>query len=42
MSETNNSIPSIEIPGQPGSKLSMLNINEIFGKALGTKSVKKN
>ena len=41
MSETNNSIPSIEIPGQPGSNVSMLNISEIFGKALGNKNVKK-
>ncbi len=41
LQDTQNSLPSIEIPGQPGSNVSMLNISDIFGKALGNKTSKK-
>ncbi len=36
-----NSIPSFDIPGMPGSSMSMINIEDIFGKALGTKTKRK-
>ena len=29
-----------EIPGQPGSNIGMMNLNDIFGKALGKKTKK--
>ncbi len=37
----NNSMPSFEIPGMPGANVGMININDILGKSMGTKSKKK-
>ena len=35
--ESNNPMSLFEIPGQPGSNIGMMNLNDIFGKALGKK-----
>ena len=40
--ESNNPMPLFEIPGQPGSNIGMMNLNDIFGKALGKKTKKIN
>ena len=37
----NNSMPSFEIPGMPGANVGMININDLLGKSMGTKSKKK-
>ena len=39
--ESNNPMPLFEVPGQPGTNIGMMNLNEIFGKALGKKKTKK-
>ena len=41
MVDNSSPMPMFEIPGQPGSNVGMLNIGDIFGKALGSKSKKK-
>ncbi|MEM6340181.1 MAG: AAA family ATPase, partial [Pseudomonadota bacterium] len=33
--------PMMEIPGQPGSNMGMMNIGELFGKALGGRTTRK-
>ncbi len=38
--ESNNPMPLFEIPGQPGANIGMMNLSDIFGKALGKKSKK--
>ena len=38
--ESNNPMSMFEIPGQPGSNIGMMNLNDIFGKALGKKTKK--
>ena len=38
--ESNNPMPLFEVPGQPGTNIGMMNLNEIFGKALGKKNKK--
>ena len=34
-------MPTFEIPGMPGSQMGMVNLGDIFGKALGQKTVRK-
>ena len=41
MAEKSNAMPMFEIPGQPGANLGMLNIGDMFGKALGPRSKKR-
>ncbi len=41
VSDSSSSMPMIEIPGQPGTNMGMLNIGDLFGKALGSKTKKK-
>lgn len=36
-----SSMPSFDIPGVPGGQMGVLNINDILGKAIGKKTVKK-
>ena len=36
-----NSMPTFEIPGMPGANVGMINIGEMLGKSMGTKSKKK-
>ena len=33
--ESNNPMQLFDVPGQPGTNIGMMNLNEIFGKALG-------
>ena len=35
------SMPTMDIPGMPGSQMGMINLNDIFGKAFGGKTKKK-
>ena len=37
-----NSSSSFEIPGMPGANIGMINIGDMLGKSMGTKSKKKN
>lgn len=39
--DTAGGMPSFDIPGMPGSSMSMINMNEILGKALGSDRTKK-
>lgn len=39
--DTNNGMPSFDIPGMPGASMSMINLGDMFGKALGSKTKKK-
>ena len=41
LKDTSNPMPMMEIPGQPGANMGMLNIGDIFGKALGGRTKKK-
>jgi ATP-dependent HslUV protease ATP-binding subunit HslU len=41
MADTSNPMGMIDIPGQPGSQMGMLNIGDIFGKAFGGRTVKR-
>ncbi len=34
-------MPSFDIPGMPGASMGMINLNDIMGKAMGTKTEKK-
>ena len=36
-----NQMPSFEIPGMPGANIGMINVGDMFGKAMGSKSKKK-
>ena len=40
MADNSKMLPTFEIPGQPGTNVGMLNIGDLFGKALGSR-VKK-
>jgi len=33
-------LPSIDVPGMPGAHMGMINLNEVFGKALGGNKIK--
>ena len=39
--DSSNPMPMFDIPGQPGSQMGMMNIGDIFGKALGQRTVKR-
>jgi ATP-dependent HslUV protease ATP-binding subunit HslU len=41
ITDNSSPIPTFEIPGQPGANLGMLNISDLFGKALGPKLKKQ-
>jgi ATP-dependent HslUV protease ATP-binding subunit HslU len=41
IADTSSLMPSFEIPGMPGSTMGMINLNEIFGKALGRRVKRK-
>ena len=38
--ESNNPLSMFEIPGQPGSNIGMMNLNDIFEKLLGKRQKK--
>ena len=37
----NSNMPSFEIPGMPGANIGMINISEMLGKSMGTKSKRR-
>lgn len=39
--DTSNPMPMFDIPGQPGGQMGMMNLGDIFGKALGGRTVKR-
>ena len=41
VADTSNPIPMFDIPGQPGSQMGMMNLGDIFGKALGQRTTKR-
>jgi ATP-dependent HslUV protease ATP-binding subunit HslU len=41
LQDSTNILPSFDIPGMPGASMSMINMNEILGKALGGSRTKK-
>ena len=41
MRDNSNPLPMFDLPGQPGTNVGMLNLGDLFGKALGTRSKKK-
>ncbi|MBP0484278.1 ATP-dependent protease ATPase subunit HslU [Sagittula salina] len=41
VSETANPFPNMEIPGQPGANMGMMNLGDIFGKAFGGRTTRK-
>ncbi len=41
IADTSNPMPMFDIPGQPGNGMGMMNLGDIFGKALGGRTVRK-
>ncbi len=41
IADTSNPISGFEIPGQPGSQMGMMNLGDLFGKALGGRTTRK-
>ena len=41
VADTSNPMPMFDIPGQPGNGMGMMNLGDIFGKALGGRTVRK-
>src|SRR6056297_1137911 len=41
VAETGGGLPMFEIPGQPGASMGMMNLNDIFGKAMGARTKKR-
>lgn len=41
VADTSNPFPTMDIPGQPGGGMGMMNLGDIFGKALGGRTVRK-
>jgi len=41
VSDTSNPLPMFDIPGQPGGQMGMMNLGDIFGKAMGGRTTKK-
>mmetsp|Transcript_18532 Transcript_18532/g.30385 ORF Transcript_18532/g.30385 Transcript_18532/m.30385 type:complete len:436 (-) Transcript_18532:1459-2766(-) len=41
IADTSNPFPTMEIPGQPGSNMGMMNLGDIFGKAMGGRTTRK-
>ncbi|MFC4346722.1 ATP-dependent protease ATPase subunit HslU [Kordiimonas lipolytica] len=39
--DTSNPFPQMDIPGMPGASVGMLNLGDMFGKAMGGRKVKK-
>ncbi|MEX0309656.1 MAG: AAA family ATPase, partial [Tateyamaria sp.] len=39
VADTSNPFPTMDIPGQPGGGMGMMNLGDIFGKALGGRTV---
>ena len=41
VADTSNPMPMMDIPGQPGAGMGMMNIGDLFGKAFGQRTVRK-
>jgi ATP-dependent HslUV protease ATP-binding subunit HslU len=41
VADTSNPFPQFDVPGMPGASVGMLNIGDMFGKAMGGRTVKK-
>ncbi|MCY4151519.1 MAG: ATP-dependent protease ATPase subunit HslU [Aestuariivita sp.] len=41
VTDQSNPFPLIDIPGQPGASMGMMNISDLFGKALGGRTTRK-
>ncbi|AZV80079.1 ATP-dependent protease ATPase subunit HslU [Parasedimentitalea marina] len=41
LADTSNPMSSFEVPGQPGSNMGMMNLGDLFGKAMGGRSVRR-
>ena len=41
ISDNRNPMPMFDLPGQPGSQMGMMNLGDIFGKAMGQRTVKR-
>ena len=41
VADTASPFPMMEIPGQPGSNMGMMNLGELFGKAMGGRTTRK-
>jgi len=41
VADTSTPMPMLDIPGQPGSQMGMMNIGDLFGKAFGQRMVKR-
>ncbi len=41
LADTGSPFPTMEIPGQPGANMGMMNLGDLFGKALGGRTTRK-
>ncbi|MDG1183452.1 MAG: ATP-dependent protease ATPase subunit HslU [Tateyamaria sp.] len=41
LADSSNPFPMMDIPGQPGSNMGMLNLGDLFGKAMGNRTTRK-
>jgi ATP-dependent HslUV protease ATP-binding subunit HslU len=41
LADTSNPMPMLDIPGQPGAGMGMMNLGDIFGKAFGGRTVRR-
>ena len=41
VADTSSTFPAMDIPGQPGGGMGMMNLGDLFGKAMGGRTVKK-
>ena len=41
VADTSSPFPAMDIPGQPGGDMGMMNLGDLFGKAMGGRTVKK-
>ena len=41
VADTSNPMPMIDIPGQPGANVGMMNLGDLFGKAFGGRTVRR-
>ena len=41
LNDTSSPLPMFDIPGQSGSQMGMMNLSDLFGKAMGSRTVKR-
>ncbi len=41
LADTSNPMPMFEVPGQPGSNVGMMNLGDLFGKAMGGRTTRR-